>query len=86
MKSQFNIRFRMTVAGALATLLLAIITLVWQNWIEIVFRVDPDHGNGSFEHWVVGVAAALCLTSLLLGTREWKRARRPLGAALNPGA
>jgi hypothetical protein len=84
-KSQFNIRFLAAAASTLATLVLAVVTLVWQNWIEIVFRVDPDHGNGSFERWVVGVAAVLCLTSLLLASREWKRAR-PRGAALNPGS
>lgn len=81
MREQFEIRFWVEAASALATLSLAVITIVWQNWIELVFRVDPDHGNGSFERWVVGVAAALCLTSLLLARREWQRAGLRLAAA-----
>ena len=62
------------------TLFLAVITLVWQNWIELVFRVDPDHGNGSFERWVVVVAAALCVASVLLAGREWRIARPRVAA------
>ena len=81
MKAHFNVRFWMEAASALVTLFLAIITILWQNWIEIVFRVDPDHGNGSFERWIVGVAAALCLASLLLARREWKRSGLRLAGA-----
>jgi hypothetical protein len=80
-KAQFNVRFWMAAALAMVTMFLAIITILWQNWIEIVFRVDPDHGNGSFERWVVGVAAVLCLASLLLARREWKLAGLRIGAA-----
>jgi hypothetical protein len=80
-KAQFNVRFWFAAALALVTMFLAIITTLWQNWIEIVFRVDPDHGNGSFERWVVGVAAVLCLASLLLARREWKRAGLRIGGA-----
>lgn len=84
MKAQFNVRFRVEAASALGTLFLAIITILWQNWIEIVFRVDPDHGNGSFERWIVGVAAALCLASVLLARREWKRSGLRTAAAQPP--
>lgn len=80
-KGQLNARFWIPAALAGVTLFLAIITLLWQNWIEIVFRVDPDHGNGSFERWLVGVAAVLCLASLLLARKEWKRAGLRIGAA-----
>jgi len=80
-REQLDIRFWGEAAAALATLSLAVITIVWQNWIELVFRADPDHGNGSFERWVVGVAAALCLTSLLLARRQWRRTGLRLAAA-----
>jgi hypothetical protein len=80
-KAQFNVRFWVEVASALVTLFLAIITILWQDWIEIVFRVDPDQGNGSFERWIVGVAALLCLASLLLARREWKRSGLRIAAA-----
>lgn len=80
MKSKLHIRFWVESAAALVTLSLAVITLVWQNWIELVFRVDPDHGNGSFERWVVVVAAALCVASVLLARREWRIARPRVAA------
>jgi hypothetical protein len=28
---------------------LAVVTLFWHDWIEAVFGVDPDSGNGSAE-------------------------------------
>jgi len=30
------------------------LTLVWHDWIEAVFRIEPDRGNGSAE-WLVVV-------------------------------
>lgn len=74
MKARLNFRLWMEAGLAAVTLLLAVITTLWQNWIEIVFHVDPDHGNGSFERWVVGVAAVVCVASVLLAGREWRRA------------
>lgn len=83
--ARFKVRFWLEAASALFTLLLAVVTIVWQNWIEIVFRVDPDHGAGSLERWVVGAAAVLCLTSLLLARREWKGAGPRLAGASSSG-
>ncbi|MHB8395063.1 MAG: ABC transporter permease [Candidatus Dormibacteria bacterium] len=85
MKAQFNIRFWLEVAFALVTLFLAVTTIAWARWLEIVFGVDPDHGNGSFERLVVGVAATLCLASLLLARRQWRRGGSEV-AAVSPSA
>ena len=56
--------FRAEVAAGTACVVLALVTLVWREWIEAIFRVDPDNGNGSLEWLVVGVlvvlAVALC--------------------------
>lgn len=60
------------VAGACGGL--ALVTLVWREWIEAIFGVDPDHGNGSVEWLVVGVLAVL---AIVLGARAralWQRA------------
>lgn len=53
----------------------AVITLFWHDWIEIIFGVDPDKGNGSAE-WLVVVILLAVTSVLVLGVRlEWRRAR-----------
>jgi hypothetical protein len=51
----------------------AVVTLLWHDWIETVFGVNPDKGNGSAE-WVV-VLSLLILTAMLgIAARlEWRR-------------
>lgn len=49
----------------------------FQNWIEIVFGWDPDHGDG-FVEWLIiwFVTAGLCFVTVVLvaaATREWRR-------------
>ena len=60
-------------AGFSAFLLL--LTLVTREWIEIVFRVDPDHGNGSLEWLIVVAALVATVTFSVLARLEWQRAR-----------
>lgn len=54
----------------------AILTLLWKDWIEILFRVDPDGGNGSTETLVVLVSLGATVTLSVLARREWRRAAR----------
>ena len=61
-----------TVLGVLAGVL-ALLTVVWRDWIEAVFRVDPDHGNGNVEWLVVAVLATTSITCFALARREWRR-------------
>ena len=69
-------RFRVEVGIFVAAITLLTATLVWPEWIEIVFHVDPDAGSGSLE-WliVVGCAAASLLLAILSST-EWRRSPR----------
>ena len=63
-----------TILGSIVGIL-TIITLFWRDWIETVFGVDPDRGNGSAEWLAVAVLLVVTLT-LALGARfEWRRAR-----------
>jgi hypothetical protein len=41
---------------------------------EIVFGVDPDHHNGSFEWLIVAVLLAATFVFSLLARRAWKMA------------
>ena len=43
------------VALAVTSAFLALLTLVVPDWIEEVFHVDPDGGNGSLEWLIVAV-------------------------------
>jgi hypothetical protein len=50
------------------------VTLVWREWIEIVFKVDPDHGNGTLEWTIVAAAFVFALIFWIGAGREWRRA------------
>ena len=53
---------------------LAIITLVWPDWIEIVFGIDPDQSSGSLERAIVGISFVLAVAFVALAHRAWRRA------------
>lgn len=67
-------RFYTEAALAVATFVLAVVTLINQEWIEAVFGVDPDHGNGSLEWIMVGVLAVATVVFGLLAFSERRRA------------
>jgi hypothetical protein len=75
MPSSLRYLFWLESTLGLITGMAAIITLFWQDWIEAVFGVDPDGGNGSAE-WLVVFALLLITVALAVGARhEWRRAR-----------
>ncbi len=75
MPSGLRHRFWLESVLALTTGAATIITLSWHDWIEIIFGVDPDEGNGSAE-WLVVVILLIVTSVLVLGARlEWRRAR-----------
>jgi hypothetical protein len=67
-------RFRVEAALAVLSGVLAAVTLVWSDWLELVFGVDPDHHNGSLEWMIVAIAAALSVALVALARRDWRRA------------
>ena len=66
-------RFWIESVLAALTCLLAIFTLISREWVEIVFRVDPDHSSGSFEWALIGGLFVLTLTFALVARTEWRR-------------
>jgi hypothetical protein len=59
---------------AFVTTFLAVLTLVWRDWVEGVFGFDPDQHNGSFEWELVGVCFVAAVLFSLLARREWRKA------------
>jgi len=61
---------------AIVGLGLCLLTLVWSEWIELLFGIDPDRGSGALELLIAG---AFLVASVLLARRarlEWLVLRR----------
>jgi hypothetical protein len=64
------------VETALATLaaVIALLTVVWGDWVEAVSGFSPDHHDGSFELQLVLASALVAVTFSLLARRRWRQA------------
>jgi hypothetical protein len=58
--------------GAVSAILL-VLTVFVPDWIEVVFRVDPDQHSGSLEWGISAVLAVMSVLSGLLARGEWRR-------------
>ena len=74
MKQQLRRRFWIALILTAVNIVLLALTIVWTEWIELAFQVDPDAGSGALEWAIVGVALALSLTFAVLTRLEWRRA------------
>ncbi|MGA8029499.1 MAG: hypothetical protein WB992_20345 [Bryobacteraceae bacterium] len=75
-------RFWIESALALTCWVVLVVTLGWQDWIEALTGLDPDHHSGWVE-WLVVVGLAACSVTLGFAARsEWRRG----GAALPTSA
>jgi hypothetical protein len=72
-----NIRrsFCIEACVSVCSLLLFIVTLAWPNWIELISGIDPDHGDGGCEQWIVAASALTAMTAFVLARIEWRRSR-----------
>jgi hypothetical protein len=75
MKQQLRPLFWVEALLALGNAMLLVMTLLWKDWIEIVFDVDPDAGSGALEWAIVGVTLLLTLVFVVLARSEWRRAQ-----------
>jgi hypothetical protein len=64
-------RFWTETVLAIATGVLAVVTALVPDWIEVVFRVDPDAGSGAAEWGIVAVLAVVSLGLGLAARREY---------------
>ena len=68
-------RFWLELGLAGFSALVLVVTLITREWIELIFRVDPDGGNGSLEWLVVVAALVATVTFSVLARLEWQRAQ-----------
>ena len=78
MTDRARTRYRIWAVLAIISAVLAVVTLVWKDWIEIVFRVDPDGGSGWLEWAIAAAALVATLTFGALARRDRPRARTPV--------
>jgi len=72
---QINKRFVIEVGLAVAFAAIFAMTLLWPDWIEVVFGIDPDHGSGEVEWGIVAILGVITVTCSALAGFEWRRAR-----------
>lgn len=71
-RARIRRRLRLEVIGAVCTAVLALLTSFVPDWIEAVFRVDPDHGNGSLEILLVIIFGLVTLLLLYRAQVSWR--------------
>lgn len=81
MRKRSSKRFKIETALAATSLMLCVLALFWRDWIEFVFRVDPDRHSGSLEWLVIGVLALISLTATVQARLDWLR----LDGSVPPG-
>ncbi len=74
MTHQLRQRFWIEVALAVLSAGLLVLTLLWKDWIELTFGIDPDAGSGAVEWAFVAGTLALTIAFSLLARVEWRRA------------
>lgn len=79
MKRTIRKRFWLEAGMAATTGTLFVVTLLWRNWIELVFRVELDEGNGSLEWLIVATLFVVTVTLFLFARRDWRVAQTTLG-------
>ena len=73
MPQRAGVRFWVESGLAVLTAALFVLTLVSHEWIEEIFGVDPDEGNGALEWAIVAALAVATVAFTLLARAEWKR-------------
>jgi len=66
-------RLQLEIGLAALSGLLLVLTVAWPEWIEMIFGVDPDHGDGSLEWLIVGVTAVFAVVASLRARADWRR-------------
>lgn len=73
--------FEAVLAGGAAAF--AVVTVVWRDWIEIVFNVDPDNHSGSLEWLIVVACSAIALMCGIAARLQWRRLHPRLDSGMS---
>ena len=68
-------RFWIEAGLGTASFVLLVLTLIWHDWIEIVFGVDPDQRSGFAVWLIVAILALSTVTFAVLARIEFRRLR-----------
>jgi hypothetical protein len=75
MRTALRSRFWLETEMALVAGILIVVTLVWYDWIEIIFNVDPHQGSGLLEWLIVGTLLVVTIALSILARYEWRKAQ-----------
>ncbi len=75
MRKTLRRRFWLETGMAIVTCVLFVVTLLYRDWIEVVFGVDPDNRSGVLEWLIVGALFVVTIALFTLARYEWRRAR-----------
>jgi hypothetical protein len=73
MIKRFRLRFWIEAALALLTGVLALITAIFPDWIELISGWDPDQHDGSVESMIVIGLFIVTAATAGLAVAEWRR-------------
>jgi hypothetical protein len=68
-------RFWLESILGLITGIMAVVTVFWHDWIEVIFRIDPDKGSGSGERLVVLLLLLVTAVLAVAARLEWRRTK-----------
>lgn len=76
MKSRLPLRFWIETALGMSSAVVLAMTLAWPDWIETIFGLEPDAGDGSAEWgWAIALAVATLVFFADAGRTWWRIAR-----------
>jgi hypothetical protein len=68
-----RVRFWIETVAAVASGVLAVLTIFVPDWIEVT-GWDPDNHSGAAEWWVVAALAVVAVASAVAARLEWRHA------------
>jgi hypothetical protein len=66
-------KFWIEVSLAATSGFLCVLTLLWRDWIEAIFHIDPDQQSGAMEWLVVAALLAATAAFSMRARAKWGR-------------